>query len=608
MNRHLCFLAVLVALLAPGTVSAQVFVSGNASDMGAQINAAQASLPSSGGKIIIKNLASGQCYSYGVPIVITTPTILEGQGPSTCLSFTGTGTAISFIGNGVTIIPSTTYADGFGLRDLTLVGAGPGAGQTGMAIGGPNGSVGFYAMGVTISNFGLGLRFNRGVWNFKFEHSLFWDNGQSVLWPSDLAFGGENLEFDSVTFAGATFLNSLHFNADIGGGFSNMNNLTFVSCNFDNAQLVIDNGSGSVRLYSPHFENAGGLSGDQPFLRILASTIATDVVVDGADFYNDQSNPYPPSFIEIDGGPAVVITQMRSVNLDGTNNVPTNLIINGNSQVTLIGDAPLRAAKQQYIVVSGSPEISVVGGGDSSNSITSQSPMTISQSYESDDSTAPVIQIGGSGYQPTIGFNLWTGVGSSFYGMQIRETGPNELDFCTNGAGALGANSYICNAGVVNGVFKSTVPDGTAPFMVASHTPPGNLNAWPATFSPSGAQIQNPHITTGKVTLPVSGQAIVLFQNGSQFSETPACTLSYQAPLVVTHVAESNRPEEVVRHTSKAPTSRGRASNQTSRTQLILPGDPVINAFRQLTGNPSPTGLSITGQQNFGVYFICIGN
>jgi hypothetical protein len=554
---------ILALLFVPNSAVSQISVSGNSEDIGAQINAAQAALPQDGGKIVIDNKANDRCSSFVVPIVITKAIIIEGQGPSTCLRFAGTGAAISFEGNTLTSIPNLLLTDGFGLRDLTLMGSGSGGGQTGLALGGPNNSVGFYGTGLTISNFSLGLQFNRGVWNFKIEHSIFWQNGQSVLWPSDLLYGGENLDFDSVTFVGSTFLNSLDFNADIGGGYSNMNNLTFVSCNFDNAQLVIDNGSGSVRLYSPHFENPGGLSGNEPFVRILAYTVATDVIMDGPDFYNDQSNPYPSSFIELDGSPTVTISQMRSVNLDGSTNVPANLVINGNANVTLLGDAPLRATQQQYIVESGNPQIWAMGGWNASNTITSQSPMMYSQSYQSNDGTSPIVQIGGSGYQPTIGFDLWTGVGSSFFGMQIQETGPNELDFCTNGAAAVGAGTYVCNAGVVNGVFKSTVPDGTAPLTVSSHTPPDNLNAWPATFAASGAQILNPHITTGKVILPASGQATVLFQNGAQFTQTPACTLTYQAPFEVT---------------------------------------------QPLTGNPAPTQISVLGQAYIGVYYICVGN
>src|SRR5208282_399124 len=99
----------------------------NGGDIGAQINAAQATFPQDGGKITVTNQANGQCYSFTVPIVITKTIIIEGQGPSTCLSFAGTGTAISFYGNYPASIPAVTYGDGFGLRDLTLIGAGTGA-------------------------------------------------------------------------------------------------------------------------------------------------------------------------------------------------------------------------------------------------------------------------------------------------------------------------------------------------------------------------------------------------------------------------------------------------------------------------------------------------
>jgi hypothetical protein len=562
--NKLRFLVISFALsFAPFFALAQITVTGNGGDIGSQINAAQAALPQGGGKIILATQATGQCYSFMVPIVITKEIIIEGQGPSTCLSFAGTGSAVSFYANLPSSIPSTSYGDGFGLRDLTLVGTGPGGGQTGLTLGGQADSVGFYAVGITISNFGVGLQFEHGVWNFKMDHSMFWLNNQSVSWPSDLYYGGENLEFDSVTFVGATFVDAVDINENIGGGYSNLASLTFSSCNFDNAQLVIGDGSGSVRLYAPHFENAGAHSGSEPFVRISANIAAADVVLDGPDFYNDQNQPYPSSFIEIDGTPTVLISQMRSVNFDGTSNVPANVVINGSANVTLLGDAPLRAAQQQYIVESGNPQLWVMGGSDASNKVVSQGPMMYSQSYQYNDPTSPVVQIGGNGYQPAIGFNLWSGVGGSFYGMQIQETGPNELDFCSNGAGALGSGNYVCNAGVANGVFKSTVGDGTAPLTVASHTPPDNLNAWPATFNATGTQIQNSHITTGRVILPASGQAFVPFQNAAQFSQAPACTLNYQAPLHVT---------------------------------------------QQLISNPSSTGITILGQQYTGVNFICVGN
>lgn len=252
--------------------------------------------------------------------------------------------------------------------------------------------MGFYGTGLTIGNFGIGLQFSPGVWNFKIDHSIFGENNQSVLWPSGVRFGGENVEFDSDTFVGATFSNSLEFNVS-SDSFSNLNNLTFVSCNFDDPQLVINNGSGAVRLYSPHFENLSQLSGNKPFVVTSAYTVATDVLMDGPDFYNDQNNPYPSQSIAINGNPTVTISQMRFVNLDGTTNVQSNISINGNAIVTLLGDAPLRAAQQRYIVNSGNPELWVMGGVDSSNAINSNAPLIYSQNNGS-DSQSPVVEIG----------------------------------------------------------------------------------------------------------------------------------------------------------------------------------------------------------------------
>lgn len=556
-------LILLGSILASLPGFSQVVLSDNSGvDMGTQINNAMTSLPPNGGSVKIEPRTTGQCYAFSTPIVVSKAVVVEGEGPATCLNFVGSGAAVTFYGNSNSYSPGG-YTDGYGMRDLTLLGNGPEAGQTGIAMGGTANSVGFYGVGLNIDSFGIGLQFNRGVWNFKMEHSKFGRNQQSVIWPPDLHFGGENVEFDSVTFVGASFVNSLEFN-NSSDDFSNLNNLTFVSCNFDDAQLVINNGSGAVRLYSPHFENPSRTSGSEPFLRILAYTAATDVLLDGPDFYNDQSNPYPPSFIELDGGPVVTISQMRSVNLDGSTNVPANLVVNGDATVTLLGDAPLRAAQTQYIVKSGNPRMWVMGGIDSSSTINSNGPMMYSQN-NGPDSQSPVVQIGGTGYNPTIGFNLWTGTGSSYYGAQIRESGPNELDFCSNGTSTITGGTYVCKAAVVNGVFKSMAPDGTPPFVVSSHTPPTNLNAWPATFTPSGIQIKNPHITTAKIILPNAGATWVPFSGAGAFTAPPQCTVSYQT-------------------TSK-------------------PG-----AMQSLSFNSAANGISIFGQPYVGVYFICVGN
>lgn len=549
------------------TVTASVQVNGNG-DIGGQINALEAGMPA-GGRILIPTLATGQCYEFTIPIVITRQIILEGDGPSTCLNFQGSGAAISFQGGVSTVssqVPVHSPLDGWGLRDLTLIGSGASGGQTGLSFGGPQNAVGFLGSNLNVDSFGVGLQFNRGVWNFKIDHSMFGQNGKNVDWPASLAFGGENVEFDHTTFVGAVFANSLEFNSG-GNGVSNLSSLTFVSCNFDDAQLVINNGSGSIRLFSPHFENPSSLSANLPFVKISAFTAATDVEMNGPDFYNDSNSPYPPDFIELDGSPTVNITQMRSLNLDGSTNIPANIAINGDAQLTLTASSPLRAAQLQYVVNSGNPRIWETANQNGINSVTSGSPFFYNQNVNGagPDSQAPSVSLGGTGYSPTVGFNLWTGTGASYYGAQIREGAPGELDFCANGASLLGGGTYTCNASISNGVFKSTTPDGTAPLDVASHTPPNNLNAWPATFNAQGQQVVNPHVTADKVILPASGTALVQFQAQAAFTQTPVCSLTYQTPFPIPRAAH-------------------------------------------LSSNPSPHSIAIQGTPYFGVYFVCIGN
>jgi hypothetical protein len=161
--------------------------------------------------------------------------------------------------------------------------------------------------------------------------------------------------------------------------------------------------------------------------------------------------------------------------------------------------------------------------------------------------------------------NLWTGTGSTYYGVQLKEGAPGEIDFCSAAPAVINSGNYVCQAGVANGIFTSTVPDGTAPLSVVSHTPPNNLNAWPATYLPTGSQIQNPHLTTGKAELPPNGQITIPFQSSATFTQTPACTLGYQTSV-------------------------------------------PIGGLRALSSNPTSTGITIFGQPYIGVYYICVGN
>jgi len=133
---------IVLGILSSAVGMAQVSLPSGNADLGVQINAAAASMPNNGGKILLQSQANGQCYVFRAPIVITKAVILQGEGHSTCLSFAGSGTAITFAGGSNNLVPWGSYVDGFGLRDLTLLGSGPSGNQTGLLLGGTTNRLG----------------------------------------------------------------------------------------------------------------------------------------------------------------------------------------------------------------------------------------------------------------------------------------------------------------------------------------------------------------------------------------------------------------------------------------------------------------------------------
>jgi hypothetical protein len=105
------------------------FWGGGSSDIGAQINAADAALPGTGGAIVIIPPASGGCYDYSTPIVFApTPPAppgkyvrLEGggSGNSACLNYkptTGSAITLDYV-PGTDALQNTNH----GLRNILLV-------------------------------------------------------------------------------------------------------------------------------------------------------------------------------------------------------------------------------------------------------------------------------------------------------------------------------------------------------------------------------------------------------------------------------------------------------------------------------------------------------
>jgi hypothetical protein len=215
-------------------------------DAGAQINAAYAALPPTGGAIVVDESAA-----FATPVAFTTPNkpvLLSGiPGDVVTLTFTAAaGTAITFN-------YGMNHRMGHGLRDLTLTGPGNATATTGILFGGGNGAEGIDFRDFKIQSFGVNLKMGSHTWLTNFEHGMIRDGGINLLLPSGLIEAGEQIRFDHVTFADAPapHTNSVWVQ---GGG----QEVVFSDCSFDQAQLRIGNGAASaaqVVVQGTHFEN-----------------------------------------------------------------------------------------------------------------------------------------------------------------------------------------------------------------------------------------------------------------------------------------------------------------------------------------------------------------
>jgi hypothetical protein len=214
------------------------------SDCGAQINAAYADLPSTGG-IIIQDVSC----SYTTPIVFNTnlkPALLEGF-PAGAITLTYTATT----GTAMTLNYGTGLTMGKGFRDLTLTGPGNSTSTTGVIIGGANGAQGTTIDNSEIQSFGTNVLFANNTWIVDIRQTMIRDGGTNVLFPTSVVNAGENIKFDHVTFADAP---PPHTNSV----WMQSSESEFEDCSFDQAQLRIGNGTNNgaqTVIHGSHFEN-----------------------------------------------------------------------------------------------------------------------------------------------------------------------------------------------------------------------------------------------------------------------------------------------------------------------------------------------------------------
>lgn len=405
------------------------------SDIGAKINAAYASLPSSGG--IIQLEPSATCYTFTTPIVFGTGSknvILRGTGGSTCLQYTATsGTAITFNTNG-----TIAHAMALGLRDIVLEGTG---GQfvptsntsTGLLIGGTNGGEGFQMTATKVSGFNTGITFGNNAFNLSFIHNIFINNNQNLTWPAGLINSGERIDFVSTSFARSDTSNTVgcvSITAEAGIAFR------FIGGNFDSCQLLTVGGSpsgneGPVYLSGTWFENPAGT-----MTIPVVSNQGSLMTMDAVSFFPDPGFPATPisatngggltitsasllgaftSLVQTDGSTAINVSALVSEKVT-TGPLVTNI---SDGSIAIVSNQFGSTTQPQYLFTNQSPGLMMRNGpgGSSSN---------------------------GAGFDlGRVWSYLWTGVGQSYEKTGIQAIAHHSLGFCVADAGAPTSNSNV---------------------------------------------------------------------------------------------------------------------------------------------------------------------
>lgn len=302
-----CFFPVSNAFAAPTDTVSPLLISGSSvrkaaafpgADIGEQINAAYADLPSGGGAIVLT-----EGGTFAKPIVFGTNgkvVMLVGlPGDVVTLTYAGTGAAITFD-------YGTGHRMGHGLRDLTLTGPGSSSETTGVMFGGENGAEGIAFRDFKIQGFGINLRMGSHTWLAYFDHGMIRDGGFNVFLPSGLVEAGEQIVFNHVTFADAPAPHRESVWIQGGG-----HEVVFTDCSFDQAQLRIGNGAISaaqVVVKGTHFENPGFVTpGSVAYDYVVVDNHPGNLVrVTDSYFLQDAPSRGPSRFMQVNGGKVVL--------------------------------------------------------------------------------------------------------------------------------------------------------------------------------------------------------------------------------------------------------------------------------------------------------------
>lgn len=310
------------------TVSATHFAG---ADIGAQINAAYASASCSSRGCRIHVNAAASCYLFSTPIVFSTvdkPALIEGDpGGATCIQYTPiTGTAI-------TLDYGVHEKAAQGIRDLQIIGPGPGTSTVGIQVGGTNGAEGSVISGVKFGTnccssdgFGKNIAYNANGAGFAttIQDSFIQGGGTGI----DIPGNAENIRIvNSIISRNVTGLNIAANVADVhvyGTSFDeNITAAVSVIGGITNPEPVFS-------CVACHFENLSSGTG-----QYITASNATVFLYGGA-IYDDRTVGTNAQFISASGTSYITalgtslnsggITVTQAVNFSGTSRGFLNFI------------------------------------------------------------------------------------------------------------------------------------------------------------------------------------------------------------------------------------------------------------------------------------------
>jgi hypothetical protein len=257
-----------------GIVAANTITVGanNTSDIGAQINAAYASLPSNGGIIIVIPKSDNSCFNFTTPIVANVSgkyLLLEGQlaggTGSGCLNFTPTtGAAMT-----LDYVPiGGSRGAVYGIKDLFLSNnlctsiGGCGGSTTGISVTSTNGGIdGAIMQNVTIQGFSVGYGENARVPSSEVQWSnpRFYNNGAGMN-----LFGTAEEQILGGTFYG----NGNHIQAGDTNSTPELHitGTYFIAHSSDAFDFTRTSLGGTLYITDPHLENGATTSANAHYI------------------------------------------------------------------------------------------------------------------------------------------------------------------------------------------------------------------------------------------------------------------------------------------------------------------------------------------------------